>query len=152
MADISRGLDVLREEGLLDGGRALGFGKGLAAVGLLHAAAIDSRLAGVALEDSLVSFRAIAETPIHRGVFQAVIPNVLGKYDLQELVAALAPRPVELMNLRSPLDQPMLLPRAESYYEYAREAYRALGAETRLRIGLRRPEETVAGALWKGRP
>jgi dienelactone hydrolase len=152
IADVTRGLDVLRERGLLYDGRALGFGKGLAAVGLLHAGAIDSRLAGVALEESLVSFRSIAETPIHRGVFQAVIPNVLGKYDIQELAAAMAPRPVELMNLRSPLDQPMLLPKVESHYAYAREAYRALGAQTRLRIGTRRPEETVAGALWKGRP
>jgi hypothetical protein len=143
MADIARGLDVLRERGLLYDGRALAFGKGIAAVALLHSAAIDPRIAGVAIEESLVSFRSIAETPIHRGVFQAVIPNVLGKYDLQELVAAIAPRPVWILDARSPLDQPVLLPVAQAHYEYAREAYRALRAESRFRIGRRAPGESL---------
>jgi dienelactone hydrolase len=152
MADIIRGLDVLGDRGLLDDGRAIGFGKGLAAVALLHATAIDSRIAGVAIEESLVSFRAIAETPLHaRGIMQTVIPHVLGRYDLQDLAGAIAPRPVRLVDLRSPLGLAMLLPKVQSDYEYAREAYRALGADARLRVDVRRAGENAASAAaWIG--
>src|SRR5262249_10354443 len=84
------------------GGECLTIGKGLAAVDLLNAAVMDSRIASVAMQDSVLSYAAIARSPIHRQIFDAVIPGVLGKYDLPDLVAALAPRPVSLINLRSP--------------------------------------------------
>jgi hypothetical protein len=143
MADIIRGLDVLEEKGLLHDGRAIAVGRGLAAVSLLHAAAIDSRIESLAVEESLLSYKAVAESPIHSKIFEVVIPGVLRRYDLQDLVAAIAPRIVCLVNLRSPLQQQALLTEAHAHYRYAREAYRALGAEERLRIGLRREGESM---------
>lgn len=103
MADIVRGLDLLAERNLLYGESALGFAKGKSGVVLLHAAAVDSRLSGLLLEDSLVSYRAIAETPIHRRAFASVLPGVLHEYDFADLVAAISPRRVALVNVRSPL-------------------------------------------------
>jgi hypothetical protein len=79
---------------------------------------------------------------------------VLGKYDLPDLVAALAPRPVSLVNLRSPLGIPVFLRDAKSEYGYAAAAYTAAGASNKLTFGLRREAEGVAayvpGAATRG--
>ncbi len=146
MDDILRGVDLLGEKGLLDGGECLGFGKGFAAVALLHAAAIDQRIAGVVIEDGLLSYASIARTPIHRQVFDTIIPGVLAIYDLPDLVASLAPRPVQLVNMRSPLGNHVLLREVQSEYRYAQAGYAALGTASRLRLGLRREGESIAAA------
>ncbi len=62
------------------------------------------------------------ERPAHRQIFDAVVPGVLGRYDLPDLVAALAPRPVSLTNVRSPLGTPVFLRDVRAEYEYATAA------------------------------
>ncbi|PYU97578.1 MAG: hypothetical protein DMG10_30510 [Acidobacteria bacterium] len=146
MDDILRGVDLLGEKGLLYGGECLGFGKGFAAVALLHAAAIDQRIAGVVIEDGLLSYASIARTPIHRQIFDTIIPGVLAIYDLPDLVASLAPRPVQLVNMRSPLGNNVLLREVQSEYRYAQAGYAALGTASRLRLGLRREGESIEAA------
>ena len=146
MDDILRGVDLLGENGLLYGGECLGFGKGFAAVALLHAAAIDQRIAGVVIEDGLLSYASIARTPIHRQLFDTIIPGVLAIYDLPDLVASLAPRPVQLVNMRSPLGNNVLLRDVQSEYRYAQAGYAALGTASRLRLGLRREGESIEAA------
>ncbi|HUS08715.1 MAG TPA: acetylxylan esterase [Bryobacteraceae bacterium] len=145
--DISRGIDVLAARGLLSGGACLVFGKGSSAsVDVLHTAVMDARIAGVVVEGGLVSFGAIARTPIHRRIFDAVIPGVLGKYDLPDLVAALAPRPVQLVNLQSPLEKTVSVGDSRGEYSYAEASYRAAGSEAKFSIGLRREEEDLVSA------
>jgi cephalosporin-C deacetylase-like acetyl esterase len=146
MDDILRGVDLLRERNLLYRGGCLGYGKGFAAVDLLHAAVMDGRIAGLVIEGGLLSYASIARTPIHRRIFDVVIPGVLGKYDLPDLVASLAPRPVWLLNMRSPLGNQVRLREARSEYEYAQAAYAAVGAGSELTLGLRREDESIAAA------
>ncbi len=146
MDEIVRGVDLLEDKGLLYGRECLAFAKGPAGVDLLHAAVMDSRIAGVVIENGLLSYAAIARTPIHRRVFEEVIPGVLGKYDLPDLVASLAPRPVWLINLRSPLQNQVFLREATSEYAYAEAAYAAIGARSKLILGLRREGEPLTTA------
>ncbi|HSB14467.1 MAG TPA: alpha/beta hydrolase family protein [Bryobacteraceae bacterium] len=117
--EILRGLDVLRERNLLYDGRAIGFAKGLIGTTLLHAAALDARIDALILEGNLVSYHAVAAAPIHRNVFEALIPGVLDQYDLPDLAAAVAPRPVWLVNTVSPLRNPMPSSRVEAAYRTA---------------------------------
>lgn len=138
MNDIVRGLDVLSEKKLLTGGRAIVFGKGLIATAVLHAAVLDPRIQGLILQDSLVSYRAIAQTPLHRRIFDAILPGTLSAYDLPDLVAALAPRPVSLVNARSPLGQALSITDMQASYKYAMEAYSSAGAPERFQIHRRR--------------
>jgi dienelactone hydrolase len=144
--DILRGVDLLAEKGLLYGGKCIGFGRGFVAADLLHAAVLDERIAGVIIEGGLLSYASIARAPIHRKIFDIVIPGVLGRYDLPELVASLAPRPVSLVNLRSPLGSQVFLRDARKEYAYAAACYAAIGAEEQFRVGLRREEENIADA------
>jgi len=146
MDDISRGVDLLRERGLLYGDECLGFAKGFVGVDLLHAAAMDPRIARVIIEEGLLSYASIVRTPIHRQISDTVVPGVLGKYDLPDLVMSLAPRPVTLVNLRSPLGDRVFLRELQSEYGYAEAGYAALGTAGRLRLGLRREGESITAA------
>jgi hypothetical protein len=135
--EILRGLDVLRERNLLYDGRAIGFAKGLIGTALLHAAALDPRIDALILEGNLVSYHAVAASPIHRNVFEALIPGVLDQYDLPDLAAAVAPRPVWLVNTVSPLGNPMPSTRVEA-------AYRTAAAGQNLKIRRRTSTEPLA--------
>jgi cephalosporin-C deacetylase-like acetyl esterase len=147
MADVVRGLDVLAERGQLHGGSAHGLANGKAGVVLLHSAAVDPRIGSLLLEDPLVSYRAIAETPIHRRVFSSVVPGVLGEYDLEDLVIAVAPRPVAMLNVRSPLGSLMMSESVRAHYADAAAAYGTLEVEGLPRIGFRREGERVERAF-----
>lgn len=139
--DILRGVDVLRERGLLHGEECIGFAKGRTlSADLLHAAVLDKRIGAVAIEGGLVSYASIVRTPMHQGILELAIPGVLGEYDLPDLVAAVAPRPVWMVNLRSPMSRPVFLREARAEYQRA-------GAGNRLRIGLRREEEPLVAAF-----
>jgi dienelactone hydrolase len=119
MDDILRGVDLLQERNLLYGDTCLGFGKGLSAIDLLHAAVVDSRIAGLTLEGAVISYASIARNPIHRRVFDAVLPGVLTEYDLPDLVSALAPRLVRIVNARSQLGNPVRVRKVRTAYTSA---------------------------------
>jgi dienelactone hydrolase len=136
-----RAEDIVAAVGYLDGrglagGGVTGFAKGAAAVDLLHAAALSPRIARVLLEDMLVSWAAVARSATHRRAFEAIVPGALGKYDLPDLAASIAPRPVLLVNARSAMG--VLLRKAEAARAYA-------GARS-ARVGLRRESESVFAA------
>jgi cephalosporin-C deacetylase-like acetyl esterase len=141
--DILRGIDVLEARGFQAAAGVLGVGRGLVSVALLHAAALDARVGRLILEDMPCSYAAIAKAPIHRKIFEVVIPGVLGEYDLPDLVASIAPRPVTLLNLRSPTGANMLRRDQTAEYGYAAETYQASGHAKALEIRARREGESM---------
>ena len=144
MDDILRGVDLLRERGLLAHGGCGAFAKGNVAVDVLFAATVDDRLRSLDLEGGLISYQAVVTTPIQRRIFDVVVPGVLKHFDLPDLTAAMAPRPVRLKNVATPLGSTELLARVRQVYGFAAEAYRVVGQGGQLDIGLRREDE---GAL-----
>ncbi|MGH9722747.1 MAG: alpha/beta hydrolase family protein, partial [Bryobacteraceae bacterium] len=70
----------------------------------------------------------------HRGVFENVIPGVLKQYDLPDLVASLAPRPVWLVDTINPAG--VLAPLEGVKAEYSRAKS--------VRIVRRRPGQNAA--------
>jgi hypothetical protein len=143
MDDIGRGLDALAENNLLYDGHAVAFASGKAAIPLLHRAVLDTRISQVLLGDSLVSYAAMATAPVHRQMFEAVVPKVLGRYDLPDLVAALAPRPVSLIDMRTPAGGVAPLQAVRDAYDFGVKAYQAAGARSALRFGSRREGEAL---------
>jgi hypothetical protein len=136
--DVLRGLDVLKAKGLPGPSGVLGVARGLVAVSLLHGAVLDPLLTRLVLEDMPVSYAAIARAPIHRGIFEIVIPGVLREYDLPDLAASVAPRRISLLNARSAVGT--VMPRKAVEKEYGASA----GIVT---IGLRREGESLAAAV-----
>lgn len=63
---------------------------------LLHAAALDTRIAHITVDHTLRSYRLALDAPLHSGLPEIAIPGVLLHYDLPGLVRAIAPRPVAI--------------------------------------------------------
>ncbi len=144
--DVLRAVDVLDERKLLAGGGCLGYARGVAPVlDLLHAAVLDPRISSVTAEGGLLSFASAARTPIHYRIFESVLPGILVKYDLPDLVAAIAPRPVTLANFRLPAGASAPLTEVRKEYAYAESAYRARRSAG-LVFRIRREDEPIPDA------
>ncbi|MDY0168191.1 MAG: acetylxylan esterase [Thermoguttaceae bacterium] len=67
----------------------------------LHAAALDPRLAEVVIEEAIESWMDVVATPLARAQLEQIVPNALTRYDLPDLIRAIAPRALEV---RQPVD------------------------------------------------
>jgi cephalosporin-C deacetylase-like acetyl esterase len=141
--DISRGIDWLQQRVEVDPERIYGFGKGTASVPLLHAAVLDARLKKVVLEDMLWSYQAIVDNRIHRQVFENVVASVLRFYDLPDLVAALAPREVWVVNPTDAMQHPLPSQKTLQLYSFAQRAFQLAGDGSRLHVQARTSEAIV---------
>ena len=100
----------------------------------LHAAALDPRIKGVMLKDSLASWSSVVRTPLSRDQLCNAVPGVLASYDLPDLAASLAPRPLALASVVDPVGKPLPRAEVEKTYAVCRKAYRDCKAEERLTI------------------
>ena len=67
----------------------------------LHLAALDTRIVEVTIEGSIESWMEVVRTRLCRNQLEQVVPGALTRYDLPDLVRAIAPRKV---TLRKPVD------------------------------------------------
>jgi hypothetical protein len=116
--DLARAIDLLVSRPEVDRNRIWGFGRDAGALPLLYAAVLDGRLKRLALEGMLLSYESVVTGKIHRGVFESVVPGALRRFDVPDLAAALAPRPVWVVNAANPLGS--RVPLAEARRQYAR--------------------------------
>jgi hypothetical protein len=75
---------------------------------VLHAAALDRRIARVITQESPALLRLGVERPIHRHIYEVAVPGMLTKYDLDDLLRMIAPRPVTVINPVDLLGRPFL--------------------------------------------
>jgi cephalosporin-C deacetylase-like acetyl esterase len=96
--DIIRAMDFLAARPDVDQRDIAAYASGAGAVALLHAAALDKRIARVVVDHTIASFRAIATEPLHRNAAEYMVPGVLRHYDIADLIQAISPRKVEVFN------------------------------------------------------
>jgi dienelactone hydrolase len=145
--DTLRAIEVLEKRRLMPHGECIGYARGAAPVlDLLHAAVLDRRIASVTAEGGLLSFSSMARTAIHYRLLESVAPGVLHHYDLPDLVAAVAPRPVTLANLRWPAGAAATLRDSAREYAYAESAYRTRKAAEQMQLRIRRENESLSAA------
>ena len=99
--DLNRAVEYLRGRGDIDPGRIALLGRKSCGMHALYAAALDSRIAGVITDSSLVSWSALVSSKLYTWHFADFLPRVLTSHDLPQLAGILAPRPVWILN---PLD------------------------------------------------
>jgi dienelactone hydrolase/pimeloyl-ACP methyl ester carboxylesterase len=107
-------------------------GVGSAGPVALHAAALNNSVQGVTVERSLLSWSAVVHTPVSVNQLANAVPGVLAFYDLPDLAARIAPRP---LTVRAPLGadgKPMARAALEETYATCRRAYAAEKAEKQL--------------------
>jgi dienelactone hydrolase len=108
--------------------------RGPAGIAALHAAALDPRIKSVTIEGSLVSWSSVMRTPISKGQLANAVPGVLAYYDLPDLAAQIAPRP---LTVRAPVDAkgaPVTQEELDRAWAATRTAYEAAGQPKNLKL------------------
>jgi hypothetical protein len=121
--DAIRGVDSLAARADIDNSRITLYGNGPLGIVALHTAALDARIHGVIVENVLASYRMVLDQPLHRNISEVVIPGVLAKYDAGNLVLAIAPRPVTIVN---PQDATGSILSEEQFRKIVRQPVRVL--------------------------
>ncbi|HLF93405.1 MAG TPA: metalloendopeptidase, partial [Planctomycetota bacterium] len=107
-------------------------GVGSAGPVVLHAAVLEETVDRVTVEGSVLSWSSVARASMTRNQLSNAVPGVLLSYDLPDLAAALAPRPLTIRNPVDPMGKPVTQAELEKAYAKVREAYKAAGAEKNL--------------------
>jgi cephalosporin-C deacetylase-like acetyl esterase len=110
------------------------YGKGGLGMAALHAAAIDGRVHSVLLEGSLLSYRTALEAGLHKNLSEVVIPGVLTRYDTPQLMQAIFPRPVLLINPANAMGQELRSRVVEGALSAVISTDKALGQPDRVRL------------------
>lgn len=135
--DILRAVDYLASRTDTAGGKIVGFGQGILGPALLHAAVIDDRIAGLVLQQTLPTWRMVVDRPLHRDLYEVAIPGVLKRYDMDELLVALSPRPVTVINPADPIGRPVSQREFRDRCRLAFDADTALRQQNRVRLAYR---------------
>jgi cephalosporin-C deacetylase-like acetyl esterase len=98
----------------------------------LHAAALDPRIKAVTLERSLLSWSSVVQTPITYNQLTNVVPGALKVYDLPDLAATLAPRPLTIRAAVDAAGRPVALAELTRAYAGCRGAYARADARKNL--------------------
>ena len=132
--DTIRAVDWLIARADVDRRSVVLYGTGAQGMVALHAAALDRRITEVIAEGTLVSYRMALEAGLHRNLSEVLIPGVLTRYDVPDLLLAIGPRRVSLVNPADAMGQRVREPIAREALRPAFEADRVLGWTDRIRI------------------
>jgi hypothetical protein len=86
----------------------------------------------------LVSYDSVVTHRIQRQIFEQVVPSALKYFDFPDLVAALAPRPVWVVNAVNGLGHSEPATELRNAYAGASRAFKAAGVEQQLHVTERR--------------
>jgi len=103
--DTLRALEYLRSRPDIGAGVSL-VGDGPHGVIALYAAALDGRVRGVALRQTVTDYRSLGVAERYTQPFGIYAYGILREFDLPDVARAVGPRPVLLLNPASPLGQP----------------------------------------------
>lgn len=151
-AEISRCVQFLKGRPDVAGGEIGAVAWGSMGIALLHAAAFDPSIQKIALIEPLISFQSVVANRYYSLDAGALVANALTSYDLPDLAAALAPRPLALIDVADQLGKPIGPDSMEAGYRVTRDAYAMRGARDRLVIRTSipgRPRAQVLGPLLK---
>jgi len=124
----------LRTRSDVDPKRVAVVGRGWAGLAALFAASFDSDISSVAVEAIPVSYGALAQSELYQQPAFFLLPGVLQDFDLPEVFAALAPRPLLVLNPEDPLTRKMIEQEARAAFEPVRASYDAAKASPALTV------------------
>jgi cephalosporin-C deacetylase-like acetyl esterase len=127
--DAIRAMNWLCSRGDVDQAEIAASGNGPLGVVLLHAAVLDSRIGSLAIANALASYRMIIDQPLDRDASEVVVPGVLRKYDLGDLMMAVYPRPVTVVNPADALGDEVSEAQYRRDLEYVFRSEAKLGGE-----------------------
>ncbi len=129
-------------------------GVGIGGLVAAHAAVLDPRISGVISIQAPISYRSILATPDSSQPASCLLPGVAEAYEVRDVYAALAPRPLLVLNPHDPHRRPVARQRAAAELAWMTDTYDALEAPAAVRIesGLGRAEVRALVGEWLGAP
>lgn len=124
-------------------------GKGWAGVIALFTAAIDPEVTSLAVEGTPVSFGEIAAAYLYNQPVSLMLPAVLQDFDLPDVLASLAPRPLLVLDPQNAMTRKMDREEARQTGEFIRRRYARGGTMGRFEIDVMPHESDVREALVK---
>jgi cephalosporin-C deacetylase-like acetyl esterase len=118
----------LRTRSDVDAKRVAIVGRGWAAITALFAAALDREISATAVEAIPTSYATLAQAELYEQPAYFLLPGALEDFDLSDVFAALAPRPLLVLNPQDPLTRKMVEQEAVMALAPARAAYDAAKA------------------------
>ncbi|MFN4257929.1 MAG: alpha/beta hydrolase family protein [Gemmataceae bacterium] len=112
-------------------------GVGVAGPVALHAAFLEPRIQQLTLDGSLLSWSNVVRTPISYDQLSNVVPGALAVYDLPDLAARLAPRPLTIRSTVDAVQKPVAQTVLEQTYAPCRAAYQKHKADQQLTLTAR---------------
>lgn len=109
-------------------------GKGQAGMWCLYAAALDSRIRSLICVDSLLSYRSLTQVDRYLYGADIFVPEILQHLDLPQVAAAVSPRPLTLIDPRSPMKERVSAPAAHAEYRWTGDIYERTGASGKFQI------------------
>jgi len=133
-ADIVRCANFLDARPDMDTGQLAVVARGVTTIPALHAAAFDDSLRRLILIEPLVSFQEVVMNRFYAVSAGDVVANALTAYDLPDLAASLAPRPLAVADVRDQQLEPAAAELVEQQWRVVRQAYQQADAEGQLVI------------------
>jgi pimeloyl-ACP methyl ester carboxylesterase len=133
--DVVRCVDYTMQREGIDRQRLHVIGKGRAGLWCLFAAALDDRIPNLICVDSLLSYQSLAQADRYLYGADVFVPDILQHFDLPDLAAAIAPRPLAFIEPKDAMKKTVSSEEAEEVYRPARAAYRIARADTQFRVG-----------------
>jgi cephalosporin-C deacetylase-like acetyl esterase len=132
--DVVRSVDYLWTRPDADRKRLQVIGKGVGALWVLYASALDPRIPHAVCEGGLLSYRSLTRTDRYLHGASAFARDVLLRFDLPHVAAAICDRDLTLVSPVNALAQAVDATTAGQEYEWTRSVYAAAGAPGRFRI------------------
>jgi hypothetical protein len=139
-ADIVRMVRFLQTQADIDARQVAAVSLRGMATPLLHAAAWEQGIGKMALIEPFVSFSSVARHRYYQVSFADLVPNAMTAYDLADLEASLAPRPLLIVNPADHLMKPASSVVIDREFDVVRKAYASKGAAAAIQQW-KRPEE-----------
>jgi cephalosporin-C deacetylase-like acetyl esterase len=132
--DVLRTFDYVATLPDVDASRISVSGVGDGAAVALYAGALEPRIASVTAINGLASYMTAVRADTHKGLIGVVVPGVLREFDLPDVAAGIAPRPLRLAGLRDALGNPLPGTAAEEAYKSTKRRYADLGRSQALTL------------------
>lgn len=125
-------------------------GVGIGGLIAAHAAALDPRISGVVSIGAPLSYRSMFDDLLTEQPVSAYLPGVMGAYEIRDVYAAVAPRPLLIVNPQDSQRHAVNIVAAREEYDWAVQIYERLGSPTGARIesGLSRGETRKLLGEW----
>jgi hypothetical protein len=99
-----------------------------------HAAVLEPRIRCVVALGPLLSYRCLLEDPLYQQPFSSFLPGVIGAYEVRDILAAIAPRRLLVLNPEDARRRPAASEAVAKELEWTVEVYRAAGAADALAV------------------